>query len=297
MGNGDAQMSISGDEFHALEKESLGVAIVGAAKGNREDGAIADVASNLPPHQFVPLRRAGGDFPTTVIIEKRIFIRDCLLRCLSDGNKNTIIQSFSTVEEWLSERPSISPSLVMVLCFAERTQAEVERDVALLKRTSADIPVIVLSDREDARSVLSALDKGARGYIPTSMAFDAAALVIHFVRSGGTFVPACTLLASRDSIENLPSRLEVFQKGHLTARQSNVVEALQQGKSNKIIAYELNMCESTVKVHVRNIMKKLGAKNRTEVAFLMNAIEKNGFQGDLVEAKNSSFSKINRALS
>jgi DNA-binding NarL/FixJ family response regulator len=49
------------------------------------------------------------------------------------------------------------------------------------------------------------------------------------------------------------------------------VEALRRGKANKIIAYELNMRESTVKVHVRNIMKKLKAKNRTEVAFLTNA--------------------------
>jgi DNA-binding NarL/FixJ family response regulator len=44
------------------------------------------------------------------------------------------------------------------------------------------------------------------------------------------------------------------------------VEALQQGKPNKIIAYELNLCESTVKVHIRNIMKKLKATNRAEIA-------------------------------
>jgi DNA-binding NarL/FixJ family response regulator len=45
-----------------------------------------------------------------------------------------------------------------------------------------------------------------------------------------------------------------------------VIRAIQQGKPNKIIAYELNMCESTVKVHVRHVMKKLRAKNRTDVA-------------------------------
>ena len=60
-----------------------------------------------------------------------------------------------------------------------------------------------------------------------------------------------------------------------TARQAAVVDALRQGKSNKIIAYELNMRESTVKVHVRNIMKKLNARNRTEVAFRVN-----GMNGD-----------------
>nr|WP_246482341.1 LuxR C-terminal-related transcriptional regulator [Methylopila capsulata] len=59
--------------------------------------------------------------------------------------------------------------------------------------------------------------------------------------------------------------------GRFTARQAAVVDALRQGKANKIIAYELNMRESTVKVHVRNIMRKLKAKNRTEVAFMTSA--------------------------
>jgi DNA-binding NarL/FixJ family response regulator len=44
------------------------------------------------------------------------------------------------------------------------------------------------------------------------------------------------------------------------------VRAIQEGKSNKVIAYDLNMCLSTVKVHVRNVMGKLNAKNRTDVA-------------------------------
>ena len=54
--------------------------------------------------------------------------------------------------------------------------------------------------------------------------------------------------------------------GGVTAREVAVIRALQQGKSNKVIAYELNMCESTVKVHVRNLMKKMKAKNRTDLA-------------------------------
>jgi DNA-binding NarL/FixJ family response regulator len=57
-----------------------------------------------------------------------------------------------------------------------------------------------------------------------------------------------------------------------TARQAAVIEALRRGKANKIIAYELNLRESTVKVHVRNIMKKLHATNRTEVAYLASRL-------------------------
>ena len=53
-------------------------------------------------------------------------------------------------------------------------------------------------------------------------------------------------------------------------RQLQVLERLKQGKQNKIIAYELGMCESTVKVHIRIIMRKLNARNRTQVVLLTN---------------------------
>jgi DNA-binding NarL/FixJ family response regulator len=57
-----------------------------------------------------------------------------------------------------------------------------------------------------------------------------------------------------------------------TARQAAVADRLRRGKPNKLIAYELNMCESTVKVHIRNIMKKLRASNRTEAGYKLNAM-------------------------
>ncbi|MGH9759482.1 MAG: helix-turn-helix domain-containing protein, partial [Blastocatellia bacterium] len=52
----------------------------------------------------------------------------------------------------------------------------------------------------------------------------------------------------------------------LTPRERGVLEFLQRGMANKAIAYRLNMSSSTVKVHVHNIMVKLNARNRTEVA-------------------------------
>ncbi len=54
-----------------------------------------------------------------------------------------------------------------------------------------------------------------------------------------------------------------------TCREAEVVRLLRQGKPNKIIAFELSISESTVKVHIRNIMKKLNATNRTQVVFLI----------------------------
>jgi DNA-binding NarL/FixJ family response regulator len=51
-------------------------------------------------------------------------------------------------------------------------------------------------------------------------------------------------------------------------RQLQVLERLNEGKQNKVIAYELGMAESTVKEHIRHIMKKLNARNRTQVVLM-----------------------------
>jgi DNA-binding NarL/FixJ family response regulator len=253
-------------------------------KLNRVEGSMADAAFSRRG-QRGSVRVAEPVRFATVVIERRLLIRDCLVRCLKDSKRNDVIGSFSTVEEWLTERSNASASPVIVLCTAERTEAEVDRDVALLSQADACISIVILSDREDAGSVINALDKGARGYITTSMAFDVAVQAIRLVRAGGTFVPARTLITSRDSLEKLPSESETPRDSLFTPRQAMVIESLRQGKANKIIAYELNMCESTVKVHVRSIMKKLNARNRTEVALMMNSIEGKARQGDFSKAR------------
>jgi DNA-binding NarL/FixJ family response regulator len=118
---------------------------------------------------------------------------------------------------------------------------------------------------------MKALEAGARGVIPTSLPLPVAVEAMRLVTVGGTFVPASCLTtlqrASHDTATADPAGAGIF-----TSRQAAVIEALRKGKANKIIAYELNMRESTVKVHVRNIMKKLKARNRTEVAYIANGM-------------------------
>ena len=270
---------------HAREDELPTVTRIGAARGAR--GEFANIAANGAAGQCTPVRSAerGRSRPALVIIERRVLIRECLARCLKDSKKNDVIRSYSNVEEWLDERPYSSLHPIIVLCSAERTEAEVERDVALLSQAVADVYIVILSDREDASSVLKALDKGARGYITTSMAFDVAVQAIRLVRRGAHSCQRTLSSQRENSIEKLPLASENPWKGHFTARQLTVVESLRQGKTNKAIAYELNMCESTVKVHVRHIMKKLGVKSRAEVAFLMIGVGGKACTGDLVNAK------------
>jgi DNA-binding NarL/FixJ family response regulator len=58
----------------------------------------------------------------------------------------------------------------------------------------------------------------------------------------------------------------------LTLRELSVIDLLREGKPNKLIAVQLEMQENTVKVHVRNILKKLNATNRTHAALVANRL-------------------------
>jgi DNA-binding NarL/FixJ family response regulator len=140
----------------------------------------------------------------------------------------------------------------------------------LLAQLMPDVPVVLLSDADAADDIADAFRLGVRGFLPTSLSMKDTAEAIRFVREGGTFIPPSVLAASAafaatgNSAPNSGGKPSV----KFTSRQWEVLQRLWQGKPNKVIAYELEMCESTVKVHIRHIMKKLHARNRTQVVLL-----------------------------
>jgi DNA-binding NarL/FixJ family response regulator len=127
-----------------------------------------------------------------------------------------------------------------------------------------------MSDLAEPAEVHMAMQLGARGYLPADLSFFQAVAAIRFVAQGGVFIPPCALATSSGAHRASPAG-PTDSSGRaiqFSPRQREVLERLKQGKQNKIIAYELDMCQSTVKVHVRHIMRKLKARNRTQVALL-----------------------------
>jgi DNA-binding NarL/FixJ family response regulator len=220
----------------------------------------------------------SSDTGTIVVIEPRVLIRDCLVRCLKTANPNCIVLAFAGVRSWLSAAGDHPAPAVIVLCVQDRIRqadADIGGELSVLASHGIDVPVVIISEAEDMNHVVTALENGARGYIPTSVTLDVAVEAMRLVEAGGTFAPASTMISWKRTEETGPA-----QNGHMkelfTARQAAVLAVLRQGKANKRIAHELNMREGTVKVHIRNIMKKLKAKNRTEVAILAHELFVNG---------------------
>ena len=201
------------------------------------------------------------------VIESRTFIQECLRRSVQSAFPVPVL-TYSTAVD-LSQQHLLASAKLIILSWVEGNKEASTNALKVLSELAPSIPVIVLAYNNDAELVRTAICHGAKGYIPVTMGFEIAIEAVRFVLAGGTYVPMdCLLPRGRPGdAPSLPAT-----SGLVTARELAVVRAIHKGKSNKVIAYELNMCESTVKVHVRRIMKKLNAKNRTDVAIKSQSV-------------------------
>lgn len=207
--------------------------------------------------------------------------RACIANLLRGSGRAFDICAVSSAAEADTEDPRANDYALVLLnvgSLALRDAAS-ERLIEQVRAAHRDAHLVVLSDRDDPRDAVAAFRCGARGFLPTSLEPEVAIGALKLVLAGGEFYPP-TALAGASHEEPAVGRAPLPQDGEwqgdwhdaslppLTPRQSEVLDLLRQGKSNKHIARELDMRESTVKVHVRQIMRKLGVSNRTQAALL-----------------------------
>jgi DNA-binding NarL/FixJ family response regulator len=183
----------------------------------------------------------------------------------------------STCEELLEidERRVGRPNLVVVyIRNVGLTKTWVQSALEFLRVRLPEASAVVFSDRDDVDEVNRALTLGVRGYIPTSVECGVAVAALRLISAGGTFVPAHALRSTAAKLDDQPQggRQRRSDGRDLTPRELSVIDLLREGKPNKLIAARLDMQESTVKVHVRSILKKLNATNRTHAAFVANRL-------------------------
>jgi DNA-binding NarL/FixJ family response regulator len=127
-----------------------------------------------------------------------------------------------------------------------------------LRRKAPATPVVIVSGKEDRETVEQAIGCGAAGFIPKSLSRD------------GMRTALCAVLAGDISLpDEQPQNGEGSRQAAvaaLSAQQRRVLEMISAGKANKIIAYELDISESTVKAHVTAILRKLNLRSRIQAA-------------------------------
>lgn len=195
-----------------------------------------------------------------------------LLVTLASGNRRAedfTILSVTCPDELLCPETDRSYDVEMVLLNigpALVEEKKVWEQIEQLKAGLPNVPLVLLSDCIQPRNVVEALRRGIHGYVPTTLDPFMMMQVLRLVRAGGTFVPAELLLRGMEDA-NIVAAYDLPSEG-FTPRQLEVLQRLRKGMSNKAIAHELALQETTVKVFVRQIMRKLKATNRTHAAFL-----------------------------
>lgn len=140
-----------------------------------------------------------------------------------------------------------------------------------------EVPVVIVSVKEDFATIKKALALGAMGYIPKTSAPNVTTGAIKLVLSGGIYLPPNMLQTEDDTTDsgrNTGSRSTHFG---LTNRQLEVIKLISIGKSNKSIAQDLGLTAGTIKMHTTRIFKVLNVQNRTEAASKFNQLQKQDY--------------------
>lgn len=291
---------------------------------------------------------ANGIRSRIVVMDPRKLRQAGLVRLLEGWAEANNLEIVATAS--LEDRP-VWPDCAMVVVSTGGASVLDEAPQLWIKSVKAfmsEVPVVILSDREDCGEVRAAFRAGVSGFIPTSLEPALAIEALTFLSRGGSFFPCSVLLEESQAVreetsralreeryspepeqgelavpdrqayaisgrsqtprpeqqeypaarpqepsgperrsysEIRRSRIRISarrslwdsppggpegngeqQPPSLTPRQREVLERLSEGKSNKLIARDLDMTEATVKVHVRQIMRKFGAANRTQAA-------------------------------
>jgi len=223
--------------------------------------------------------------PVILLVEPQVLMRSCLARVIQ--------REFTRFEVMEKASPNDLAGMsgadvrLVALALDDMTPSGPWAQLDIISNVFPKAQLAAFSSRDDHASAFSILQRGVRGFFPTSITIDVALAGLRLVLAGGTYCPPIiTADRNRDGLRDvadLQEDLSIEQKTttvhrpqmgsiahNLTQREESVVEELQLGRPNKVIAVNLGLSENTVKMHVQHIMRKLGARTRTEAVFIWN---------------------------
>lgn len=253
-------------------------------------------------------RVAFTNFFSSLLSGKNVLLLDC---------KSVDSVNFAQILPGALE--TIAPLFILHAGALRLGDSRIARDIAVLRLLVPKCLVLVMVDDDWNGDIGVAVSLAINGVVGLSMPPRDVIAAIEIALSGGTYFPTVNILgkAARESAVPISDdfggyeRLEPAQHGVLTSdspalpripmqekapansrmgstdsdrmnlsrRQTEVLKTLQSGLSNKEIARSLGLSEATIKIHVRHLMRKFGAANRTQVAVLSRQGDMGGMGG------------------
>lgn len=216
-------------------------------------------AGNLPrPHDAQTLRVA--------VLGDRALCSACLKVLLRECDDRIVATEAASSAELLHD--GIDVAILPLLCPHATTLSEVS-DAA---RELGGVPLVVLIDRGEPPIVNQLVSLGARGVLTFDLGIKVIAAALRLVTAGGIYIPpqfsARPPARAAAPAVSAPASTGATLLHQLSPRERAVLDLLRRSLSNREIATTLGIAEATVKIHVRNLLRKTRARNRVELALL-----------------------------
>jgi len=170
------------------------------------------------------------------------------------------IDEVSSVAE-LRERTSQAVGAYDLILIDYRMPGMSPEALALLVADFPAIPLAVMSGSASSADVRAAVQAGVKAYIPKTATPDYFAHALKMLLAGGSSIPADILLD-----RHVPAGEGEAWLSKMSEREREVLSGVARGQSNKEIGRALGLAEVTIKLHLRNLFRKMEVKNRAEAA-------------------------------
>jgi len=214
-----------------------------------------------------------------LIVEDHPLFLEALENAIRLANPGAAVQHAASIDAAVDVL-STAPAFDLVLLDLSMPGTTGLSGVIRIRKAFPKAPVVIVSAHQNPKIIDSVLALGVSGYIPKSMTKNELAQAIGEVLQGSVCLPK-EYREFAATQQSRPANRELLQRIHdLTPQQLRVLDLLRSGLQNKQIAHELKICETTVKVHVSEILRKLNVLSRTNAIIEVSKIDFDNLIGD-----------------
>ncbi|MBK5933292.1 LuxR family two component transcriptional regulator [Rhodovulum imhoffii] len=215
--------------------------------------------------------------PTCIlIIDDHPLYSDALASALQMCFEGCAMHRASSMEETVAVLESgVAPDLIML--DLKLPDVNGISGFEKLRQRMPRARILVISSLASVELVQSLLDRGAMGFLPKESPASTLRHAVSEIASGRRYVPREYLARFGGQSARFDNGADVFQTSQvlasLTPQQTRILKLIRAGKPNKQIAYELSLAEATVKAHITALLRRLGVRNRTQAAVMVEELE------------------------
>jgi DNA-binding NarL/FixJ family response regulator len=202
-----------------------------------------------------------------IIVDDHPLFRAALKQALSGAFKGIKLDEAGTLDQ-VTQRLDRDSDVDLVLLDLKMPGVQGLSGLMFLRAQYPAVSIAVVSASDEPHVIRRALDLGASGFIPKSLAVDAMRRAVAAILQGGIWAPEGLATAADGEGDALAQRIAT-----LTPQQMRVLMMLKEGLLNKQIAFQLSVSEATVKAHVSAILQKLDVGSRTQAVIAASRID------------------------